>query len=146
MKRPLKHNIIIILTLFVIMFAISIFKTCTGGDRQTELGPEATLESFYSRLCTGDFDKAESLCDTLKMNGYIGTFRQVWESEDSTVRSIASAILSEMTVTVTDIQKDGQSRTIFYELSYADGSNKEKVATLMKEEGEWKIEEITDRI
>lgn len=145
MKRPIKHNIIIILTLFVAMFGISMFKTCSGKDTQSELGPEATLEAFYSNLCAGEFDKAEQLCDTLKMDGYISSFKDAWEDADSTVCAIASDILSEMTLTVTDTQKDGQRRTVFYELSNTDDSNKEKVATLRKEEGAWKIEEITDR-
>ena len=146
MKRPIKHNIIIILTLFVVMFAVSIFKTCTGKGKQAELGPEATLEAFYSNLCAGEFTKAEELCDTLQMSGYIGSFKQAWNEADSTVCAIASAILSEMTVTVTDTERDGQTRTIFYKISHSGSSEKEKIATLKKEEGEWKIERITDRL
>lgn len=145
MKRPIKQNIIIILFLFVVMFAISIFKTCTGKDRTMELSPEGTLETFYKSLCSGDFGHAGSMCDTLKMEEYIDRFQDAWEANDSTIRIIASDILSGMTVTVTDSEKDGQTRTIFYELSSTDGSGKEKVATLRKEEGEWKIEQITDR-
>ena len=145
MKRPIKQNIIIILTMFVVMFAVSIFKTCTGKDRQEESGPEGTLETFYKNLCAGNFDQAGSLCDTLKMKEYLAGFQDAWKTKDSTARRIASDILSGLTVTVTDTEKDGQTRTIFYELSSADGSGKEKVATLRREEGEWKIEQITGR-
>lgn len=146
MKRPIKQNIIIILTLFVVMFAISIVKTCGGKDRQDQTGPEGIVETFYRSLCAGDFDKARSLCDTLEMEDYLGGFQDAWESEDSTVRAIASDILSEMTVNITDTERDGQTRTVFYELSGPGGSDKEKAATLSKEEGEWKIKKITDRI
>lgn len=146
MKRPIKHNIIIILGLFVIMFGISIFKRCSGRDNSKELGPEATLQEFYSQLCAGEFDKAEELCDTLHLSEYIGTFKQTWNETDSTVCAIASAILSEMTVTVTDTEKNGQTRTLFYRISSTSGSEKEKMATLKKVEGAWKIEKITDRI
>ena len=146
MKRPIKHNIIIILTLFVVMFGISLFRTCSNKDKQTEMGPEETLEAFYKELCAGEFDCASSLCDSLTMSGHINDFRMAWEKNDSTVSDIASAILSELSVTVTDVEKDGQTRTIFYELSIPDKQSKEKVATLSKEEGAWTIEKITDRI
>ena len=128
------------------MFAVSIFKTRTGGDRQAELGPEETIEAFYSSLCKGEFEMARGMCDTLAMAEYLEGFMGAWKESDSTVCLIAADILSEVTVTVTDTQKSGQSRTVFYELSAVDGSNKEKTATLSKEEGAWKIEEITDRL
>lgn len=146
MKRPIKHNIIIILTLFVVMFGISLVRTCNSRNGLEDMGPEATLEAFYKELCAGEFDRAMSLCDTLGMEEYINGFRLEWERNDSTVSDMASAILSEMSVTVTDTEKDGQTRTVFYELAISDSRSKEKVATLSKEEGAWKIEEITDRI
>ena len=145
MKRPVKHNIIIILTLFVVMFGISLFRS-SNKDKQAGMGPEETLEAFYKELCAGEFDCASSLCDSLTMSGHINDFRMAWEKNDSTVSDIASAILSELSVTVTDVEKDGQTRTIFYELSIPDKQSKEKVATLSKEEGAWRIEKITDRI
>ena len=145
MKRPIKHNIIIILTLFVVMFGISLFRS-SNKDKQAEMGPEETLEAFYKELCAGEFDCASSLCDSLTMSGHINDFRMAWEKNDSTVSDIASAILSELSVTVTGVEKDGQTRTIFYELSISDEQSKEKAATLSKEEGAWKIKEITDRI
>ena len=128
------------------MFGISLFKTCSNKDGQTPMGPEDTLEAFYKGLCAGEFEHATSLCDSLTMAEQINSFRAAWERSDSTICDIASAILSEMSVTVTDVEKNGQTRTIFYELSISDNRNKEKVATLSKEEGAWKIKEITDRI
>ena len=142
MKRPIKHNIVIILTMFVVMFSVSLFRTCSNKDKKAEMGPEETLEAFYKELCAGEFDRASGLCDSLTISG----FRTAWEKNDSTVSDIASAILSEMSVTVTDVERDGQTRTVFYELSISDKQSKEKVATLSKEEGAWKIKEITDRI
>ena len=146
MKRPIKHNIVIILTLFVVMFGISLFRTCSNKDKKAEMGPEETLEAFYKELCAGEFDRASDLCDSLTMSGHISGFRTAWEKNDSTVSDIASDILSEMSVTVTGVERDGQTRTVFYELSISDKQSKEKVATLSKEEGAWKIKEITDRI
>ena len=128
-----------------LLATITVFLTGCIQGREIELGPGETLEMFYRELCAGDFDGAAELCDSLSMDGYIDGYRRAFVNCDSTVRAIASDILSEMTVTVTDLEKNGQSRTIFYELTAADGLNKEKVATLRKEEGAWKIEAITDR-
>lgn len=129
----------------MLLATITVFLAGCFQGREIELGPGKTLEMFYRDLCAGDFDGASGLCDSLSMSGYIDGFRTAWEKNDSTVREIASDILSEMTVRVTDAEKNGQSRTIFYELTATDGCSKEKAATLRKEEGAWKIERITDR-
>lgn len=129
----------------MIMAGIAAILTGCFQNKRAEPGPEETLRTFYMELCAGDFDMAESLCDSLTMDGYIDGLRKVWNESDSPVCAIASDILSEMAVKVTDVEKNGHNRTIFYELTARDGQNKEKVATLRKEEGGWKIERITDR-
>jgi hypothetical protein len=53
--------------------------------------------------------------------------------------------LSETVVDVTDVVKNGEERTVFYKLTASSGQNKEKIATLRKEERAWKITAITDR-
>lgn len=118
---------------------------CFQGNK-SEIGPHETLEMFYRNLCCGDLDGAENLCISPQMNGYLESFRTAWEKTDSTTAAIASDMLSEMTVNITDEEKDGQTRTVFYKLTGTDGQNKEKIATLRKEEGAWKIEAITDRL
>ena len=128
----------------ILILAAAFLAGCFRG-RDFESGPESTLETFYKGLCAGDFDAAAELCHSPEMDGYIDKYRSTFMKRDSTVRSIASDILSDMTVNVTDVEKNGHDRTIFYELTTTDGSSKEKVATLRKEEGAWKIEEITDR-
>ena len=112
---------------------------------EAALGPGETLETFYTSLFSGDFEGAESLCDTLGMKEYIGNVRDRWNEADSSVMAIVPAILSETAVSITDIVKNGQERTVFYKLTATDGSDKEKIATLRKEEGGWKIKSITDR-
>lgn len=114
-------------------------------NKNTELGPEDALKTFYRDLCSGDFIGAETLCDTLSMNAYIDAFRAKWEKSEETIAAKTAEILSETTVEVTDIERNGQSRTIFYKLISAEGRSKEKIATLRKEEGAWMIEQITDR-
>ena len=112
---------------------------------ESALGPGETLETFYTSLFSGDFEGAESLCDTLVMKEYIGNVQDRWNQTDSSVMAIVPAILSETSLDVTDIVKNGQERTVFYELTAADGTSREKIATLRNEEGAWKIKAITDR-
>lgn len=130
--------------LLILTIITALMTGCFQG-REAELGPEETLETFYRVLCTGDFDSAAALCDSLSMDGYIDGYGRTFMECDSTVRAIVADILSEMTVTVTDVEKSGDNRTVFYELTTTGGCCKEKVATLRKEEGAWKIEAITDR-
>ena len=130
---------LLILTV-VALSAAGCFQT---NDRQQ--GPEDSLQAFYKALCAGDFTSAESLCDSASMTDYIDEIRYVWDNADSTVLAIACDILSEVTVEITDIEKDGQKRTISYILTSAEGEGKGKTAVLSKEEGEWRIEQIIDR-
>ena len=129
----------------VILMIAAAFAAGCFQSRTIEPGPAETIEAFYHSLCAGDFSEAACLCDSLSMNGYIDGFRKAWEAADSTISVMASDILSEMDLVVTYIEKNGQSRTIFYKLTSQDGQSKEKVATLRKEERAWKVEGITDR-
>lgn len=129
----------------IILSAIAVITAGCFQGKGSETGPQETLETFYRSLCSGNFDEVEKLCMKPEMDEYLDNFRKVWEKTDSTTAAIASDMLSEMSIEVIDQEKDGQIRTIFYELTATDGQNKEKVATLRKEEGAWKIEAITDR-
>ena len=129
--------------LILAVVALSAAGCFQSKDRQH--GPEDCVQAFYKALCAGDFTTAESLCDSAAMEEYIDGVRSVWTNADSTVLAIACDILSEVTVEITDIEKDGQNRTISYKLTSSEGEGKEKTATLRKEEGEWRIEQIIDR-
>ena len=144
MKKNIKQNIVIILTLFVVMFGISLFRNCSSG-KKAKSSPQTTLETFYRNLCAGEFEAARSLCTTLSMDAYIDGFRTQWENTDSVICTLASDILSEMAINVSSVEKNRDTRTVFYTLTTTDGLSKEKVATLTKEEREWKIAAITDK-
>ena len=127
---------------------LAVVALTTAGCFQTndrEQRPEDKVQAFYLALCSGDFEQAESLCDTLTIGEYIGKFRSAWEAADESIAAIAADILSETSVKITDTRKDGQKRTISYTLTSTDGQNKGKTAVLKSEEGEWKIEQIIDR-
>lgn len=112
---------------------------------EAKLGPDSTLEAFYKSLYAGEFKQAASFCDVTGMEEYLNDFRSIWEKNDSTIRAIASDILADITVDITDTEQSGQNRTIFYKMTTTDGHSKEKIATMRKEEGEWKVTAITDR-
>lgn len=143
MRRSTKSNILIVLGAAVVVFGIAIFGK--KGGKGSESGPEKTLTTFYENLYAGDFSSAESLCDTLSMGAYLETFRCAWDAADKDIIDAVPGILAKTEIEITDIEKDGQTRTVFYTMTAPEGRTKEKIAELRKEEGEWIIATITDR-
>lgn len=130
---------------FIIAVVAMILAGCFGG-KSTEPGPGEVVQEYYKAICSGDFGKAASLCDTICMTGHIEEVRNVWEQQDSTITAIIADILSETEVEITDIQKDGDNRNVFYKLANPSYEGKEEIAVVGNEEGEWKIKSIiTDR-
>ena len=129
----------------MIAMAVSAFIMGCQQNGETKPGPDSTLEAFYKSLYSGAFDQAESLCDIPAMSEYVNGFRSAWERNDSTIKAIASDILADISIEITDAEQDGQNRTISYKMTTTDGQSKEKTATLRKEEGAWKITAIIDR-
>ena len=129
----------------LIAMAVSVFIMGCQQNGESKLGPDDTIEAFYRSLYSGAFDQAESLCDIPAMSEYVNGFRSAWEKNDSTIRMIASDILADISVEITDAEQNSQNRTIFYKMTATDGQSKEKIATLRKEEGAWKITAIIDR-
>ena len=126
---------------FIIAVVAMILAGCFGG-KSTELGPGEVVQEYYKAICSGDFGKAASLCDTICMTGHIEEVRNVWEQQDSTITAIIADILSETEVEITDIQKDGDNRNVFYKLANPSYEGKEEIAVVGNEEGEWKIKSI----
>ena len=130
---------------FIIAVVAMILAGCFGG-KSTEPGPGEVVQEYYKAICSGDFGKAASLCDTICITGHIEEVRNVWEQQDSTITAIIADILSETEVEITDIQKDGDNRNVFYKLANPSYEGKEEIAVVGNEEGEWKIKSIiTDR-
>jgi len=111
-------------------------------------GPAQVVETFNRAITAGDFAKAATLCDTVSMRNYLESYQEAWQTinrEDSTVLSIASDILSGAVLNIEDILTEDGKKVVLYTLE-ADGHSKTRQARLKKEEGEWRIEAITDRI
>lgn len=131
------------------MITAFILHACGGRTAQTKQDPpEAVVEAFNRAITAGDFDKAESLCDKAMMKDYLDSYKEAWEglsAEDSSALAIASSILSEAILDITDIRKADDKRIVCYTLE-ADGHRKERSATVRKEDERWIVERITDRI
>lgn len=131
--------------------AVTVLCVIACGDSKGskgEMSPEAVVETFNKAIASGDFDKAAGLCDTVAMNAYLESYISAWkemQEKDSSVLAIASSILSEAALTIEGTEKTDAGRAVYYRIE-AEGKSKRKMAALKKEEGEWRVETITDII
>lgn len=133
--------------IIILMTAVT---AAAGGCRQAEnAGPEAVVEAFNRAVTCGDWCCAEDLCDTASMREYLESYKEAWETiqrTDSSAAAIAATILSGAVLEFDKVERDGDSRNVYYTLE-ADGHTKERKAVVKKtEEGEWKVTAITDAI
>ena len=133
---------------FLKISAVAVGLTCLFGcsEKSAELGPVETVEAFCKAITVGEWDKAETLCDTGSMGDYLDSHKEAWEElqkEDSNIVSIAQSIVAGTVLTVVDTYKEDDKRVVEYTLT-ADGNSKVRKATLRKEEGAWKVEKITN--
>ena len=122
---------------------------CGGRqDKKAEMGPAETVEAFVRAVTAGEFDEAMSLCDTLTMKEYVDRYAGAWDMltrKDSSATAIAAGIMADFEFAVEDIAKNDDSRLVTYTVT-AGGKTKTKTATVKKDEGVWKVEEITDSL
>lgn len=113
-----------------------------------ELEPSAVVTEFYSALTAMKFDKAVGYCTPNSMAGYIDGYKSAFEANLAKDKKATEAAVEKAAgtmVAVTETIKDKETRTVYYTLTDAYGSSKDKTAVLTKVEGEWKIAEIKDR-
>lgn len=123
---------------------------CKGGEKggKAEAGPEAVVETFTRHVAAGEFSQALALCDTSSMRVYIDDCINTWnrlQDRDSSVLSIASGLLKEAEFKVERTEKTETGRNVYYCIE-AEGCAKKKKASVIKEEGEWRVRMITDVI
>uniref|UniRef100_A0A2I2K940 Uncharacterized protein n=1 Tax=feces metagenome TaxID=1861841 RepID=A0A2I2K940_9ZZZZ len=140
-----------VLTAGVISGAIlAIILIASRNDKEPsdqKMGPEEVVKAFNMAITSGDFDTAYTLCDTVRMRDYLNSYQEAWnilQQEDSSILSIASALLSDGVLQIDKTEKNAEARYVHYTLE-ADGHSKARTAKVEKEEGEWKVTEITDR-
>lgn len=130
--------------------AFLVLLSCGGKSAEKKsMTPEETVSAFYAAVSQGDFTSAKELCDTVSMAEYISINETNWErmkQADSSLAAIAAAILAGVEIEFGSIEKSENKRIVHYTIDAMGGRKKEKVATVRKEEGEWKVEKITDAI
>ena len=129
-----------------IILALLLLSSCAGGEKKDFMSPEETVKAFCKAVASGDMERASKLCDAESMKTYLDAWRATWEKlekKDSSALRIAAGILSEAEFSVEQSGKDGDKRTVTYTLK-TEGQSKSRKASLKKEEGEWKVEGLTD--
>lgn len=122
-----------------------------GGEDKAEVkkvGPETVIVEFTEAMKTGDFDKARDLCDTVSMKEYLDAYTQKWETKsikDSAAFASTVKILEETAMEIENVEEKDGVCLIDYTLEL-DGNTRKCHASLKKEEGEWKVAEITNTI
>lgn len=133
---------------YIVLTAIVMTAYGCAGKGSVPLGPGETVEAFTQALASGRIKEAMGLCDSIQMAGYIDGYKELLTEKsaaDSAATSIATGILSELNVTVTEVSKAKGSRTVFYTIDNGYGDSKQKIATVVNVEGEWKVKDIKDK-
>ncbi len=110
-------------------------------------GPEEVVIEFSEAMMVGDFEKAQSLCDHAAMQEHIDAYTRKWEAmslKDSAAFASTVKILGETTIEIDEVEMQDGVCFIDYTLRLDKNARKCR-ASLKKEEGEWKVTEITDR-
>ena len=131
-----------------IIFITAVIMAVSGCGNKTHKaeGPEATVAAFYKAVTDGDWEKAESLCDTLLMREYLNRqveAREKLMKEDSSAYAIAAGLLLEAEVNIKAVEKIDDGREVLYTIT-AGEYEKERKASVKKMEGKWKVAAITD--
>ena len=136
-------------TVIALLVSLVALIGCTGSGKAKEMGPAETVEAFCSALIGGEYEEAFSFCDSLQMQSYIDNIRAAFNEaarRDSSATAIAASILKEAQVEIGEISKEQDKRMVNYTIIINEDLKKEKIASMKKEEGKWKIEAITDRV
>ncbi len=129
---------------YILIVAAAVLAAACGSSQKK--GPEDVVVEFSRAVAAGDFETAYGLCDTLSMKDYLDNCREAMElcqKKDSAVYSIAAGMLSAAGIDVMEVKKTDDGRSVMFSIS-AEGAVRNKLATVKKEEGEWRVTSISD--
>ena len=118
-----------------------------NAHETTKAGPEAVVIEFTEAMKAGDFEKAQKFCDHVTMQKYMDDYMQKWEMKshkDSAAFASTVNLLRETTINIDEVETQDGVCFIDYTLRL-DKNTRKCRASMKKEEGEWKLTEITDR-
>jgi hypothetical protein len=149
MKMSKKHKYTIAAGLVVAVSVIAaVFLSGEGASHKAEKpGPEGVVSSFVSAMKSGDFEEALALCDSASMHEHMHAYMQKWQEmslKDSSTFCSLTEVLADIQISFDGMTEEHGMCHVDYRLAMED-SEKECRATLRKEEGEWKIVEITSK-
>ena len=119
-----------------------------ASQKDGKPGPEGVVSGFVSAMKSGDFEAAFALCDSASMHEHVHAYMQKWQEmsqkDSATFRSMTEVLAGTQIAFEEMTEEDGMCH-VGYKLAM-DENEKVCRATLRKEEGEWKIVEITDKL
>ena len=135
-------------TLRLMLICVAAFVAAACSGKKDGLQPEDVVAGFHQALTSLEFDKAAEYCCEAEAKEYVNAFEKAYETartRDEGATQIAIGMLHYAAVTVDDIERNKETRTVFYTIGDGCGNTKNKIAVLKDVEGEWKIAEIKDR-
>ena len=106
------------------------------------------MTEFYTAVTTMKFDDAAKYCVEGAMDEYINGYKEGFEALVAKDKKLAAKVeekAAQTTITIGEVTKEKEVRTVDFTLADYSGNTKEKTAVLKKVEKEWKIAEIKDK-
>lgn len=132
--------------------AAAVILIISGSRKEKEEKMEAaeTVELFCRSVASGDWEDAAQVCDTLLMQDYIDRCRNIWETEtdreEKRIVELAKEMMSSMTFTALQEKKVPGGVEVSFCIEMEGEEARYRTATLKRQEGIWKVTEITDSI
>lgn len=148
MNRKFTYGLTVIIIAGIILACIFIPK----GKKNKQMfdSPETVVEKFSKAILNGNWTEAAALCDSLSMTEYINRQidgRKILQDKDSSAFAKALPAIAATNVIISHSEdlEEGK-KIVFYSLEMNKDNKKEMKATLMNDGGEWKVENITDKL
>lgn len=134
------------LYMIIVICVAAIFASSCSKNNGPE--PSTIVTEFYTAVTTMKFDDAAKYCVEGAMDEYINGYKEAFEALVAKDKKLAAKVeekAAQTTITIGEVTKEKEVRTVDFTLADDSGNTKEKTAVLKKVEKEWKIAEIKDK-